>query len=54
MAHALQRKLASIDVSDPHLYQDDTWRPACGTMDCFASLAMTKERVENKNEARSR
>ena len=24
---ALQRKLASIDVSDPHLYQDDTWRP---------------------------
>jgi hypothetical protein len=27
MAHALQRKLASIDVSDPHLYQDDTWRP---------------------------
>jgi cytochrome P450 len=27
MAQALQRKLASIDVSDPHLYQDDTWRP---------------------------
>src|SRR5258705_6281713 len=25
MAQALQRKLASIDVSDPHLYQDDTW-----------------------------
>ena len=24
---ALQRSLASIDVSDPHLYQDDTWRP---------------------------
>ena len=24
---APQRKLASIDVSDPHLYQDDTWRP---------------------------
>ena len=22
-----QRKLTSIDVSDPHLYQDDTWRP---------------------------
>src|SRR5207245_8217027 len=27
MAQALQRKLASIDVSDPRLYQDDTWRP---------------------------
>ena len=27
MAQALQRKLTSIDVSDPHLYQDDTWRP---------------------------
>ena len=27
MAQALQRKPASIDVSDPHLYQDDTWRP---------------------------
>jgi cytochrome P450 len=27
MAEALQRRLASIDVSDPHLYQDDTWRP---------------------------
>ena len=26
MAEAL-RKLASIDVSDPHLYQDDIWRP---------------------------
>lgn len=26
MAQA-QRKLASIDVSDPHLYQDDNWRP---------------------------
>ena len=26
MAQAL-RKLASIDVSDPHLYQDDNWRP---------------------------
>ena len=23
----LQRSLASIDVSDPHLYQNDTWRP---------------------------
>ena len=27
MAQALQRKLTSIDVSDPKLYQDDTWRP---------------------------
>ena len=27
MAQAQQRTLASIDVSDPHLYQDDTWRP---------------------------
>ena len=27
MAQAAQRKLASIDVSDPRLYQDDTWRP---------------------------
>ena len=27
MAHAAQRQPASIDVSDPHLYQDDTWRP---------------------------
>jgi len=27
MAQALQRRLTSIDVSDPHLYQDDTWRP---------------------------
>jgi cytochrome P450 len=27
MVQALQRKLASIDVSDPRLYQDDTWRP---------------------------
>ena len=27
MAQALQRKLTSIDVSDPRLYQDDTWRP---------------------------
>ena len=27
MAQALQRKLNSIDVSDPRLYQDDTWRP---------------------------
>ncbi|WP_249128394.1 hypothetical protein [Bradyrhizobium sp. AUGA SZCCT0169] len=26
MVQAL-RKLASIDVSDPHLYQDDNWRP---------------------------
>ena len=24
---ALQRSLASMDVSDPHFYQDDTWRP---------------------------
>jgi cytochrome P450 len=27
MAQALQRKLTSINVSDPRLYQDDTWRP---------------------------
>lgn len=27
MAEAAQCKLASIDVSDPRLYQDDTWRP---------------------------
>ena len=27
MAQAAQRRLTSIDVSDPHLYQDDTWRP---------------------------
>ncbi|WFU15292.1 cytochrome P450 [Bradyrhizobium sp. CB3481] len=27
MAQAAQRKLPSIDVSDPRLYQDDTWRP---------------------------
>src|SRR5207237_6200327 len=27
MAQALQRELASIDVSDPHLYQNDIWRP---------------------------
>jgi len=27
MARAQQRKLTSIDVSDPRLYQDDTWRP---------------------------
>ena len=27
MAQALQRKLTSIDVSDPRLYQEDTWRP---------------------------
>lgn len=27
MAMALQRELTSIDVSDPHLYQDDSWRP---------------------------
>ena len=26
MAQA-QRQLASIDVSDPRLYQDDSWRP---------------------------
>jgi hypothetical protein len=24
---ALQRRLRSIDVSDPSLYQDDAWRP---------------------------
>ena len=30
MAHAL-RALTSIDVSDPHLYQDDTWRPLFAT-----------------------
>jgi cytochrome P450 len=27
MAQAAQRGLASIDVSDPRLYQDDTWQP---------------------------
>src|SRR5690349_23377454 len=27
MAPALQSRLESIDVSDPQLYQDDTWRP---------------------------
>jgi cytochrome P450 len=27
MAQALPRRLDSIDVSDPKLYQDDTWRP---------------------------
>ena len=27
MAQALQRRLNSIDVSDPRLYQDDVWRP---------------------------
>ena len=27
MAHALQSRLESTDVSDPRLYQDDTWRP---------------------------
>ena len=27
MAQALQRRLNSIDVSDPRLYQDDIWRP---------------------------
>jgi len=27
MAQALQSRLESIDVSDPQLYQDDTWRP---------------------------
>ena len=27
MAQALQSRLQSIDVSDPRLYQDDTWRP---------------------------
>jgi cytochrome P450 len=27
MAQAVQRALASIDVSDPRLYQDDTWQP---------------------------
>jgi len=27
MAQAAQRRLTSIDVSDPRLYQDDTWRP---------------------------
>ena len=27
MAQAQQRKLTSIDVSDPRLYQDDAWRP---------------------------
>ena len=27
MAPALQSRLESIDVSDPQLYRDDTWRP---------------------------
>ena len=27
MAQAVQRALASIDVGDPRLYQDDSWRP---------------------------
>jgi len=27
MAQALQSRLTSIDVSDPQLYQDDSWRP---------------------------
>src|SRR6478736_7110562 len=27
MAQALQSRLQSIDVSDPKLYQEDTWRP---------------------------
>src|SRR6476660_4462968 len=27
MAQVLQHKLTSMDVSDPKLYQDDTWRP---------------------------
>ena len=27
MVQAQERKLTSIDVSDPHLYQDDTWQP---------------------------
>jgi cytochrome P450 len=27
MAQAVQRQPASIDASDPHLYQEDTWRP---------------------------
>ena len=27
MAQALRSRLESIDVSDPRLYQDDTWRP---------------------------
>jgi hypothetical protein len=27
MAQAQQRRLTSIDVSDPRLYQDDNWRP---------------------------
>jgi cytochrome P450 len=27
MVQAAQRALSSIDVSDPRLYQDDTWRP---------------------------
>jgi cytochrome P450 len=31
MAQA-QRKLGSIDVSDPRLYQDDTWRPLFATL----------------------
>jgi len=26
-ADALQRALTSIDVSDPRLYQEDSWRP---------------------------
>ena len=27
MALAVQSRLTSIDVSDPQLYQDDSWRP---------------------------
>ena len=27
MVQALQKRLVSIDVSDPQIYQDDTWRP---------------------------
>src|SRR5215475_7184150 len=32
MAQALQNRLQSIDVSDPQLYQDDTWRPLFATL----------------------
>jgi cytochrome P450 len=32
MAQALPSRLDSIDVSDPKLYQDDTWRPLFATL----------------------
>ena len=32
MVQALQKRFDSIDVSDPQLYQDDTWRPLFATL----------------------